>query len=168
MNDNQEPQSRRTGRSPAHGHSANGGSPTYRCWSAMKRRCNNPSTVSYPIYGAAGIQVCERWNDFSAFLADMGERPTEAHSLDRIDNAKGYQPGNVRWATQREQQRNRTNIRGVVRSDGLAFGSATEAAESTGANPRCIHHCCTGGQRRHRGYGWSYANDNAAADEAAA
>jgi hypothetical protein len=63
---------------------------------------------SYPQYGGRGITVCERWrSDFSAFLADMGERPSLDHSIDRLDNDGNYEPGNCRWATRSEQQQNK-------------------------------------------------------------
>src|SRR4051812_49110442 len=64
----------------------------YRLWAGMIRRCANPRNDSYPRYGAIGITVCERWRNFENFLADMGERPP-GKSIDRIDNARGYEPG---------------------------------------------------------------------------
>jgi hypothetical protein len=79
----------------------------YKNYSAMISRCNNPKNVGYPYYGGKGVRVCERWaTSFAAFVEDMGERPTRKHTVDRIDNSKGYEPGNCRWATQQEQCRN--------------------------------------------------------------
>ena len=78
---------------------------TYRVWAAMKNRCTNPNNHSYRDYGGRGITVCERWDKFENFLADMGER-TKDLSLDRIDNDGNYTPENCRWATASQQQRN--------------------------------------------------------------
>lgn len=80
--------------------------PTYQSWKAMIARCNNPKGWGYAQYGAKGIKVCERWHRFGPFLEDMGERPPET-SIDRIDNARGYEPGNCRWATRSQQGLNR-------------------------------------------------------------
>ena len=93
-----------------HGHIIGGhASPTYITWHHMIRRCRDPKFHKYEFYGARGIKVCERWLKFQNFLADMGERP-EGKTLDRFpDNRGGYEPGNCRWATPREQQRNTSN-----------------------------------------------------------
>jgi hypothetical protein len=103
-----------------HGHAA-AMSPMYRRWQAIKSRCRNPNHSAYVRYGGRGVMVCDRWaDDFCAFLEDVmleiGD-PPPGHSLDRIDNVRGYEPGNVRWATPKEQQRNmRTNR--VIEIDG--------------------------------------------------
>jgi hypothetical protein len=95
-----------TPRGPDHGLSK---SPEYSRWCAMNTRCSNPRHPSYDRYGGRGISVCEGWKlSFPAFLRDVGPMPPGT-SLDRIDNNKGYEPGNVRWATQKTQLNNREN-----------------------------------------------------------
>jgi hypothetical protein len=82
--------------------------PTYRVWTDMRKRCENPRSKSYPNYGGRGIKVCKRWQKFENFLADMGERPSDSHEIDRIDHNGDYKPGNVRWLDDgRAQTRNR-------------------------------------------------------------
>lgn len=90
-----------------HGHRARTPSRTYSSWNGMMSRCSNPCATGYERYGGAGVSVCERWRDFSCFLADMGERPP-GKSLDRYPDRKGsYEPSNCRWATPLEQAMNR-------------------------------------------------------------
>lgn len=87
--------------------------PTYSSWVSMKTRCLNNSEANhaqYARYGGSGIGICERWMKFENFIADMGERPPGT-SLDRIDNSRGYEPGNCRWATAATQTRNRSNTK---------------------------------------------------------
>lgn len=81
---------------------------TYNCWRNMKARCQNPNNHKYPIYGGRGIQVCERWQDFSNFLSDIGECHGNEFSIDRIDNDGNYELGNCRWATMEQQMSNQS------------------------------------------------------------
>lgn len=84
----------------------------YRIWCGIKYRCNNKQGKSYGNYGGRGIKVCPQWNnDFNEFYRYVGNRPSEKHSLDRIDNDRGYEPGNVRWATRQVQNRNSRVLR---------------------------------------------------------
>lgn len=87
-----------------HGLSDN---PEHRTWTRIRERCNNPSHGDYTRYGGRGIRVCERWDVFENFLADMG--PRNGLTIDRIDNDGDYEPGNCRWVTQAEQNRNKSS-----------------------------------------------------------
>ena len=87
------------------------GSSIYKRWNEMLQRCNNPNSNGFANYGARGIKVCERWHKFENFLADMGMPENPALELDRIDNERGYEPGNVRWATEVVQVRNQRKRR---------------------------------------------------------
>lgn len=104
----------------------------YGHWNAMITRCHNKNHPTYKDYGARGIHVCSRWrcvtNGFWNFVEDMGEKPTSEHTLERIDNSKGYDKHNCKWATRKEQSNNRrqeklsknntTGLKGVSRSNG--------------------------------------------------
>jgi hypothetical protein len=84
------------------------GSSEYRAWRAMKQRCHNPDHRAYRNYGARGVRVCAEWLDsFDSFIRHVGMRPPGGYSIDRIDNTRGYEPGNVRWADAKTQNRNR-------------------------------------------------------------
>ena len=99
-----------------HGHAARGRlSPTYHSWRNMRTRCRNLNYTGYKYWGGRGIKVCERWDSFENFLADMGEKP-EGLSIDRINNELGYDPFNCRWATPKEQAQNRRIERGEQRA----------------------------------------------------
>ena len=86
--------------------------PLYSVWEGMRARCNNPNTPGYKNYGGRGITVCDRWNDFTLFVEDIGERP-EGYSIERIDNDGNYEPSNCCWASPKTQANNR-RMRAVV------------------------------------------------------
>jgi hypothetical protein len=84
--------------------------PEHNSWSAVRDRCCNPKNKSFPRYGGRGIKMCQRWRDsFEAFYADMGDRPSAAHSIERKDVNGDYEPFNCIWATPKVQGRNRRN-----------------------------------------------------------
>ena len=109
----------------------------YYTWLAMKRRCNNKSDKRYSRYGGRGIGVCSRWdNDFCLFLSDFGLPPSMDHQIDRVDNNKGYDELNCRWATRKQQANNKSNNKII-----LAFGlSMTQQqwADKTGIKRETI------------------------------
>ena len=92
---------------------------TYKIWKAMRTRCTNPNSHNYHNYGGRGISVDPSWNSFEVFFKDMGPRPSKSHSIDRIDNEKGYSKDNCRWATQVEQCNNSRNCR-IITYNGIS------------------------------------------------
>jgi hypothetical protein len=102
-----------------HGEARHGQqTPEYIAWSAMIRRCENPKATQYEYYGGRGIKICPRWrHSYELFLEDMGRRPTENHSLDRIDGDGDYEPVNCRWASTIVQANNKRGLR-LITIDG--------------------------------------------------
>lgn len=84
------------------------GTLTYARWKSMMARCYNKNATNYQYYGAKGIAVCAKWHSFSVFRSEMGECPDKSMTLDRVDSKKNYEPGNCRWVTQADQNRNRS------------------------------------------------------------
>lgn len=99
-------------------------------WVGMIQRCQNPNATDYRLYGGRGVLVCERWQTFENFVADMGQPPSKNHTLDRIDGCGNYELSNCRWATSKEQARNkRTTV--FIELDGVRL-SAPEWDERMG------------------------------------
>lgn len=92
-------------------------SPEFYLWNAMIQRCHNQRNQSYSDYGGRGIGVHPDWRaDFSRFFSHVGPRPSDKHTIERIDNSRGYEPGNVRWSTRAEQSRNKRNNHWITHS----------------------------------------------------
>lgn len=109
----------------------------YKNWQTMKTRCSNPKVKSFTDYGSRGITVCPEWeSSFLQFITDMGPRPSRNHTVERIDNEKGYCKDNCRWATRAEQNRNKRNNR-MLEYKGKTLPLAT-VAELSGVNARTL------------------------------
>ena len=119
--------------------------PTHVSWTSMRERCRNKNHINFSNYGGRGISVCGRWNDFNAFLSDMGERPPGT-SIERINNNENYTPENCCWATQTEQMNNmRRNV--FLTHDGITL-SESQWARKVGISRQVLHY------RIHK-FGWS-------------
>lgn len=120
---------------PRHGGSRD---PVYRIWQNIKDRCRNPNNPHFHNYGGRGITLHPEWLKFPAFLAAVGPRPYPSATLERMDNDGSYAPGNVRWATRKEQARNQRKNRL------LTVGGETKPlaawAEDVGLRPSTIHY----------------------------
>ncbi len=114
--------------------------PEYHSWRSMRARCYDPNNASYYRYGARGVVVHEEWRkSFKSFFEDVGPRPSKGHTLDRFPNHSGnYEPGNVRWATQIEQNRNRANTPRMPDGESLA-----DFCERTGLKYKTLIHYLT-------------------------
>ena len=140
-------------RSRRHGMAKRGPrSAEYVAWNNMKQRCGNPNSSHFNRYGGRGIRVCDRWiigengkNGFECFLLDMGEKPSAAHSIDRINRDGNYEPANCRWADQKTQVRN--SAKAAEYQTQLGTHSVIETAEMAGMP--------YGRLRSRRRYGWN-------------
>lgn len=91
----------------------------YATWRHIITRCTDTNDPTYPRYGGRGIKMCDRWRDsYLSFLSDMGRRPSDWHSIDRIDNNGDYEPANCKWSTAKEQANNRRSNR-IIEFAGL-------------------------------------------------
>lgn len=117
----------------------------YRSWYGARRRCYCPWDPSYTHYGGRGIRMCEAWqNDFAAFYAYIGPKPTPLHTIDRINNDGHYEPGNVRWATRSEQNRNRRPSVPRIDLTGKTFNRWTALTPVPGPYGRWLCRCRCG------------------------
>jgi len=111
--------------------------PEHYVWRTMLARCHNPNDKNFCHYGGRNIRVCKRWLKYENFVADMGPRPSPAHSLDRINVDGDYKPSNCRWATRSEQQKNKTSTR--VYTNGNFTGTLVECAKHVGISKELAH-----------------------------
>lgn len=110
-------------------------SPEYQTWLNIRQRCYNPSDKKYQYYGGRGVTVCASWlQSFQAFFQDMGKRPTKRHSIDRIDNRKGYTPTNCRWATKAVQIKNRSTTYKTLDKNGNPVKLGEDTGGTIGGN----------------------------------
>lgn len=132
------------GRKPKHGKT---GDKVYCVWSNIIQRCTNEKNKHFKNYGGRGITVCRAWREsFIEFHKAVGNPPSSSHTIDRIDNEKGYEPGNVQWVTRKANQRNRRNTKYVF-SNGERV-PLTKACEDLGVSSDLV--------RNRLVWGWSF------------
>ena len=118
--------------------------PEYSCYRNMKQRCLNPNHFKYSYYGARGIKICERWlESFDNFYADMGNRPSPKHSIERKDNLLGYSPDNCIWEIAKKQMNNTRWNRNIT-FEGITL-TVAEWADKCGLNQSTLRNRITKG-----------------------
>lgn len=130
----------------------------YRCWDAMLTRCRRER---FARYNGRGITVCDEWLGYEGFRDwALASGYRVGLTIERIDNDGNYEPGNCRWATAKEQARNRHTNRAVIRSDGRRFRTIAEAIDATpGSYSQNITHACRGRIKTTAGFGWRYYDE---------
>ncbi len=113
------------------------GCPEYLVWAKMHQRCGNPNDPKHSSYGGRGIAICKAWFDFATFYADMGPRPSTAHSIGRIDNDGNYEPENCRWETAKQQANNRSDSL-LIEANGETL-TQSQWADRLGVDQRYIY-----------------------------
>lgn len=137
----------------------------YYAWQHIKDRCYNLKNKRYKDYGGRGITVCDRWKDsFENFLADMGPKPSNKHSIDRIDNDGNYEPKNCKWSTATEQARNQRNQRDakLIDPEGQEYlivgGLIQQFCKDAGLHSSNIYAVLNGRCKQHKGWIGYYLN----------
>lgn len=147
-------------RNSTHGDSVRGRrSRLYTIWAGMWARCTNSNEECYPHYGGRGISVCPEWKDYATFRAWALENGYAPHlTIDRIDNDRGYAPGNCRWAGAITQANNKSSNVSLLRSDGCEFSTMAKAAKATGCSIQAISNAINGKAKSAGGFSWMRLN----------
>lgn len=139
------------------------GTRLFKAWDSMRQRCRNSGHHAFGRYGGRGILICSDWERFEAFRDwAIANGYASDLTIDRIDNHGNYEPGNCRWIPKSEQNRNKSNLRPVVRSDGKRFATIADAARDIGCAETTISDACKcrRGRTNAVGYGWSYDQES--------